>query len=95
MGEADSRQAKVLDFMGRAGSYQPPPATVERIDTHASAVFLAGPLAYKVKLAVKYPFLDFSTLERRRQACLNEFRVNRRTAAQLYLEVLPVTLGDS
>jgi aminoglycoside phosphotransferase family enzyme/predicted kinase len=95
MGEADSRQAKVLDFMGRAGSYELPPATVERIDTHASAVFLAGPLAYKVKLAVKYPFLDFSTLERRHEACLNELRVNRRTAAQLYLEVLPVTTGKS
>jgi aminoglycoside phosphotransferase family enzyme/predicted kinase len=95
MGEADSRQAKVLDFMGRAGSYEPPPATVERIDTHASAVFLAGPLAYKVKLAVKYPFLDFSTLERRHEACLNELRVNRRTAPQLYLEVLPVTAGES
>jgi uncharacterized protein len=95
MGEPDSRQAKVLDFMGRAGSYQPPPATVERIDTHASAVFLAGPLAYKVKRAVKYPFLDFSTVERRREACLNELRVNRRTAAQLYLEVLPITTGES
>jgi aminoglycoside phosphotransferase family enzyme/predicted kinase len=95
MGEAGSRQAKVLDFMSRAGSYEPPPATVERIDTHASAVFLAGPLAYKVKRAVKYPFLDFSTLERRREACLNELRVNRRTAAQLYLEVLPITTGES
>ena len=81
--------------MGRPRSYEPPPATVERIETHASVVFLAGPFAYKVKRAVKYPFLDFSTLERRREACLNELRVNRRTAAQLYLEVLPVTLGES
>ena len=62
MGEADSLQAGVLDFMGRPGSYEPPPATVERIETHASVVFLAGPFAYKVKRAVKYPFLDFSTL---------------------------------
>ena len=95
MGEADSLQANVLDFMGRPRSYEPAPATVERIETHASMVFLAGPFAYKVKRAVKYPFLDFSTLERRREACLNELRVNRRTAAQLYLEVLPVTIEDS
>jgi uncharacterized protein len=95
MGEADSRQAGALDFLGRPGSYEPPPATVERIETHASAVFLAGAFAYKVKRAVKYPFLDFSTLELRREACLNELRVNRRTAAQLYLEVLPLTLGTS
>ena len=95
MGEADSLQAGVLDFMGRPGSYEPPPAIVERIETHASVVFLAGPFAYKVKRAVKYPFLDFSTLERRREACINELRVNRRTAAQLYLEILPVTIRKS
>jgi uncharacterized protein len=93
MGEADSAQSEVLDFMGRPHAYDPPPATVERIDTHASSVFLAGPFAYKVKRAVKYPFLDFSTLEKRRAACLNELRVNARTAPQLYLEVLPITAG--
>jgi aminoglycoside phosphotransferase family enzyme/predicted kinase len=45
-----------------------------------------------VKRAVKYPFLDFSTLAKRQAACLNEFRVNARTAPQLYLEVVPITL---
>jgi hypothetical protein len=94
MGEADSLQAEVLDFLGRPQAYVPPPATVERIETHASVVFLAGSFAYKVKRAVKYNFLDFSTLEKRRAACLNELRVNLRTAPQLYLEVLPVTIGD-
>src|SRR5262245_9576200 len=93
MGEADSRQSEVLDFMGRPQAYDPPPATVERIDTHASSVFLAGPFAYKIKRAVRYPFLDFSTLEKRHEACLNELRVNARTAPQLYLEVLPITAG--
>jgi len=89
------KQAEVFDFLGRAEAYDPPAATVERIDTHASSVFLAGPFAYKVKQAVKYPFLDFSTLEKRRAACLNELRVNTRTAPQLYLEVLPITAGTS
>jgi hypothetical protein len=91
MGEADSLQAKVLNFMGRPEAYAPPPATVERIETHASIVFLAGAFAYKVKRAVKYPFLDFSTLEKRHAACLNELRVNSRTAPEFYLGVLPVT----
>jgi len=95
MGEADSQQEKLLAFMGRSEAYNPPPATVERIDTHASSVFLAGPFAYKVKRAVKYRFLDFSTLEKRRLACLNELRVNARAARQLYLEVLPVTAGEN
>jgi uncharacterized protein len=93
MKKADSLHAELLDFMGRHETYDPPPATVERIDTHASIVFLAGPFAYKVKRAVKYPFLDFSTLEKRREACRNELRVNTRTAPQLYLEVVPVTIG--
>jgi uncharacterized protein len=99
MGEADSLdtqalQTKVLDFLGRADAYTPPPATVERIETHISVVFLGGAFAYKVKRAVKYNFLDFSTLAQRRDACLNELRINKRTAPQLYLEVLPVTSGN-
>jgi len=65
---------------------------VERISTHASVVFLAGARAYKLKRAVKYPFLDFSTLALRHRALLNELRLNRRTAPHLYLEVLPITL---
>jgi aminoglycoside phosphotransferase family enzyme/predicted kinase len=93
MGGLDSEQAKVLDFMGLPEAYGAP-ATVERIETHASIVFLAGPFAYKVKRAVKYPFLDFSTLEKRRLALLNELRLNRRTAPQIYLEVIPVTIGE-
>jgi aminoglycoside phosphotransferase family enzyme/predicted kinase len=84
-------QAKVLEFMGWGEAYDAPAATVERIETHASVVFLAGDFAYKVKRAVKYPFLDFSTLEKRHAACLNELRINTRAAPQLYLEVVPIT----
>ena len=94
MGEAESLQAEVLYFMARPEAYEPPPATVERIETHASIVFLTGDFAYKVKRAVKYPFLDFSTLKKRYEACLNELHVNARTAPQLYLDVVPVTLGE-
>src|SRR5512143_2981321 len=92
MAEAKEDQNKVLDFMALPGSYPDHPAVVDRIETHASIVFLAGDFAYKVKRAVKYSFLDFSTLERRRQACLNELRINRRTAPQLYLDLVPITL---
>src|SRR5690242_6803868 len=65
--------------------------TVKRIDTHAAAVFLAGPSAYKMKRAVRYPFLDFSTLEKRKAACEAELTVNRPYAPQLYRRVLPIT----
>lgn len=64
--------------------------TVERIDTHASMVFLAGERAYKVKRAVSYPYMDFGTLDKRRAACAAEIRLNRRTAPDLYLGVAPI-----
>lgn len=64
---------------------------VQRIETHASVVLLAGGFAYKVKKAIDLGFLDFRTLERRRHYCDEELRLNRRTAPELYLDVLPLT----
>ncbi|MDD2729767.1 AAA family ATPase [Malikia sp.] len=64
-----------------------------RIDTHISTVWLAGDYAYKLKKPVSLPFLDFSTLERRRFFLEEELRLNRRTAPELYLDLLPVTGG--
>ncbi len=66
-------------------------AAVKRIDTHAAAVFLAGARAYKVKRAVRFPFLDYSTLDRREAACRAELQVNRPFAPDLYLGVVAVT----
>ncbi len=63
---------------------------VERIETHASIVFLAGTRAWKLKRAVKYDFLDFTGVERRRVLCEAELRLNRRTAPDLYRRVVPV-----
>lgn len=63
---------------------------VEKIETHSALVFLAGDDVHKIKKAVKYAFLDFSTLDARHAACLNEVRVNRRWAPEIYLGVLPV-----
>lgn len=64
---------------------------VERIDTHSATVFLIGGHAYKLKRAVRYDYLDFSTLEARRRFCHAEVALNRRTAPGLYLGVVPVT----
>ncbi len=66
-------------------------SNVERIDTHASVVFLAGPRAYKLKRAVRFDYLDFSTPELRRASCEAEVRLNRRTAPALYRGVIAVT----
>jgi hypothetical protein len=60
-------QADVIEFLGSARAHGG--ACPERIDTHASVVFLAGARALKLKRAVWYPYLDFSTAERRRALC--------------------------
>jgi hypothetical protein len=72
-------------------SYPHPVDGVEVIETHISWVLLAGAYAYKVKKPVRLPFLDFSTLEARRRYCEEELRLNRRTAPELYLEVVPIS----
>jgi aminoglycoside phosphotransferase family enzyme/predicted kinase len=64
---------------------------VERIDTHAAVIFLAGPRAFKVKRAVRFPFLDYSTLDKRREACESELRINRLFAPEIYDRVVPIT----
>lgn len=72
-------------------------AAVKRVNTHAAIVFLAGDRALKIKRAVKFPFLDFSTLEKRKTACEAEIEVNRTYAPQIYRGVVPITRdgGDS
>ena len=83
-------QRDVIEFLSRPHSYGHGSERVDVIETHASLVFLAGERAYKLKRAVKYPYLDFSTVERRRWACETELALNRRTAPGLYLEVRAV-----
>ena len=82
-------QSAVIDFVGSPATHRV--AAVDRIDTHSAVVFLAGELAYKLKRAVRFDYLDFSTIERRRAFCEAEVRLNRRTAPTLYHGVVAVT----
>jgi aminoglycoside phosphotransferase family enzyme len=66
-------------------------ASVERIDTHTAFVFLAGDRAYKLKRAVRFDYLDFSTVERRHRFCDAELRLNQRMAPDIYRRVVAVT----
>lgn len=84
-------QADVLAFLAQPSAYAPVPEAVERIETHGAIVFLAGDFAYKVKKAVRYDYMDFSTLEKRRLDSLREFDINRPNAPEIYLDVLAVT----
>ncbi|MCX7634553.1 MAG: hypothetical protein N2Z74_02265, partial [Syntrophales bacterium] len=74
--------------------YDHRPERVEVIQTHISIIFLAGHEVYKVKKAVNFGFLDFTTLERRRFYCERELELNRRLAPDVYREVVPITEQD-
>lgn len=60
------------------------------IETHISWVLL-GDFVYKIKKPVKFSFLDFSTLDKRKFLCEEEVRLNRRLSPDVYLGVVPVT----
>lgn len=85
----------ILEDQGAALAFLADPAThdgcpVEVVETHGAWVFIAGDRAVKMKRAVWFPYMDYSTVEKRRAACEAELRLNRRTAPQLYRAVMPV-----
>ncbi len=84
-------QNDVVSFLGTGATHGRAGDTVLRIETHASIIFLIGDLAFKLKRAVAYPYLDYSTVARREAACRAELELNRRTAPEIYLGVRSIT----
>ncbi len=82
-------QSEVAAFMASAAAHGIS-SDVERLNTHGAMVFLAGDLAYKIKRAVKFPYMDFSTLARRHRFCELEVELGRRTAPGLYRGVVAI-----
>ena len=60
------------------------------VETHISYVLFDRGYAYKIKKAVRFPFLDFTTLAAREFFCREELRLNRRLAPSIYLDVVPI-----
>jgi aminoglycoside phosphotransferase family enzyme/predicted kinase len=84
-------QAEVVAFLSDPASYPTRPDRIEQFETHGALVFLAGEEAWKIKRAVRFPYLDFSTLEKRKAVCLREVDVNRGFAPEIYLGCTPIT----
>lgn len=84
-------QSEIIAFLREPGSYDPTPKTVERIETHGAMVFLAGDDVFKIKRCVKYHYMDFSTLEKRRVACARELEINQPQAPEIYLGLTAIT----
>jgi uncharacterized protein len=82
-------QTEVIDWIASRSTHGG--AEVERIDTHTAIVVLAGSRAFKLKRAVRFDYVNFSTTERRRAMCQAEVELNRRTAPGLYRGVVAVT----
>jgi aminoglycoside phosphotransferase family enzyme/predicted kinase len=80
----------LIQALRDANAYDHPVEAIEVVETHISWVLLTGTYAYKLKKPVKFPFLDFSTLEQRKKFCDEELRLNRRLAPSLYLGVVPI-----
>ena len=81
-------QSEVIAFLSTPSTHGG--ENVERVETHTAIVFLVGSHAYKLKRAVRFDYVDFSTLARRQECCEAEVRLNRRTAPALYRGVVAV-----
>ena len=92
MSPAETSQQAVIDFLGDPATHGG--AAVKRIDTHAASVFLAGKRALKIKRAVRFPVLDYSTLDRRKAACAAELEVNHPYAPAIYRRAVAITRED-
>lgn len=93
MGDIVDNQQRVIDFLSDPASHDGDP--VETIRTHGAYVFLAGKRAIKLKRAVKFPYMDFSTVAKRQAVCKAELQLNRRTAPALYRSVASITEEDN
>jgi aminoglycoside phosphotransferase family enzyme len=87
-------QRQVVDALLKPEGYLEDPGEIELIQTHISFVFLTKNFVYKVKKAVNFGFLDFSTLEKRKFFCQKELELNRRLCQEVYLEVVPINKSN-
>jgi aminoglycoside phosphotransferase family enzyme/predicted kinase len=90
--ESSHFQDGLVAAMMNPGFYPKPPPEIAHKETHISHVFLAGDVVYKIKKAVRFSFLDYSTLSQRVHFLNEELRLNRRLAPSVYLAVIPITV---
>jgi len=88
------RQLPLIEALRNPAAFGAGCTAIEVIETHISWVLLTGAQAYKIKKAVALPFLDFTALASRHRFCLEELRLNRRLAPDLYLGVVAISGND-
>ncbi len=90
-----SSQKEVADALMMPEVYDEETRQVKLCQTHISFVFLTDRFVYKVKKAVNFGFLDFSTLDKRKLFCEKELEINRRLCPDMYLEVVPINKSQT
>ncbi len=88
-------QKQVVEALLKPETYPQDPGKIELIQTHISFVFLTKNYVYKVKKAVNFGFLDFSTLDKRRVFCEKELELNRRLCPEIYLGVVSINKSNT
>jgi hypothetical protein len=83
-------QKQVVEALMKPEAYDEKSGEIELVQTHISFVFLTDKFVYKLKKAVNFGFLDFTTLEKRRFFCEKELEINRRLCGDMYVEVVPI-----
>ena len=88
-------QKQLVDALLKPEAYPHDSGKITLIQTHISFVFLTKNYVYKVKKAVNFGFLDFSTLEKRHILCVKELELNRRLCPEIYLEVVSINKSNT
>lgn len=90
-GSPVAAQLPLVTALQNPAVFEHPVTELRLLETHISWVILTGEYVYKIKKAVDFGFLDYSTLQKRRFYCQEELRLNRRFAPQLYLDVVAIS----
>lgn len=79
---------EIIDGLQKREAYMHKTTEIIRmIQTATACVFLTGETVYKVNKPVDFGFLDFTTLEKRKKQCENEYKYNKLIAPELYIGV--------
>ncbi|MFZ1677729.1 MAG: hypothetical protein WAT91_10675 [Saprospiraceae bacterium] len=87
--------SKLIQTILESGKFQHAFTERKLVETHISYVILGSSFAYKFKKEIKYSFLDFSTLKKRKYYCERELMLNNRLTKGMYLDVVSVRKKDT
>ncbi|MES0490002.1 MAG: AAA family ATPase [Leptospirales bacterium] len=90
-----SREQQLIDFLSKAESYPYKPEYIKIIQTHISIIAIAPPYVYKFKKSINFGFIDYSSLEKRRQNVFKEFTLNKRLCDEIYEEIIKVYIENN